>query len=103
MNVLMRCCLKSRSSRLFQPPKRPRKPGEPTGTPKSLAIPAPASCGTKPPPQAGADRPAEAVGAPRVGELRHEAAAEVGIERAPVVLVVEAELGAAQGVAGVEH
>jgi len=38
--------LKSRLSRLFQPPKRPLKPSDPTGTPKSLAVCASACCGT---------------------------------------------------------
>src|SRR5687767_1108591 len=46
------------------------------------------------------DRHAEVRGGLGIGDLRHEAAAEVRIEFAVVVLVVEAELGAAEGVAG---
>src|SRR6185436_4614512 len=49
-----------------------------------------------------ADRNTEVRRGLGVGGRRYEAAAEVGIELAVVVLVVEAELGAADGVAGVQ-
>src|SRR5437763_16484285 len=50
----------------------------------------------------GADGHAEVVGDPGVRVLRHEAAAEVGGEGAPVVLVVGAEFRRPEGVVGVE-
>src|SRR3954470_4486096 len=49
----------------------------------------------------GADGHAEVVGDPRVRELRHVAAAEVGGEGAPVVLEVGAEFRRPEGVVGV--
>ena len=70
MYSFRRFCVKSRDSRLFQPPKRPRSRASP--------------------------RARRSFGDLLVGVLRHEAAAEVGIEGAEVVLVFEAELGAAR-------